>query len=314
MKSWRSSLAIGVSILIWGFNYAPVKYSLASVPPMVLAFFTSSLAALLLWIFCGRRIVRELRVHPYTIDFFWAGLFGTFGFNALQYFGLRYTTAINASLIIATMPIFGLLAGWWLHRETFSWMRLCGAALSMSGVIYLLTDGVLSRAALSFNIGNGLILLGVMSLVTHAVFVQRLRRTFRSYTVVALQVSTASLLFVPFAIAEHAWQYLPQLSAMTIGAIVYIAIIRSIVAGVCYAYGLRYIPVSTATGLSNCTALIAVVFATTLLHEQLTMVHCIAGGLIVAGVSVVALGYRTRPPGQADAIVNPAAAVNVSAS
>lgn len=289
-SSLRHYLALSAAILIWGFNYTPVKYSLYSLPPMVLAFFTSSLAALLLWLVRGQRIARELRQHRQWGLCCGIGLFGTFGFNSLMYVGLDDTTATNAALMMATMPIFGMLAGWRWHGERVTWHRVTGMIVSISGVGYLLIHGDLTTLmTLSINRGDLLILLGVVSLTTHAMCVKQLRQCYSTVTVVATQLTVGSLLFLPFAVHAQFWQYVPRLTVLTGLSILYIVVLRSLVANSCYAFGLRHVPVSMATVASNGTALVAALSAALLLDERLTMIHAIAGGLILGGVTLTAI-------------------------
>ncbi len=288
-------LALCIAITIWGFNYTPVKVSLLFLPPMVLALFTSVVAGVILWLARGRQIGRDLRHSRHRAAFLGIGFFGTFGFNALMYFGMQYTTATNASLVIATMPVFGLLAGMLVHREPLSWIRFIGVLGSITGVSFLLTNGSFRLTdSLSVNWGNLMILLGVLSLVIHAICVRALRQRHDAITIVAMQLTVGALFFLPFAIADRFWTYLPHMNSVTVSSVLFIAVFRSIVANTSYAYGLRHIPVSTATVLSNGTALMATFFAILLLNERVTYVHAVAGLLIIGGGTCVAWGRKER--------------------
>ena len=91
---------------------------------------------------------------------------------------------------------------------------------------------------------------------------------------------------------EHFWIYLSRFDLLLTGALLYIAVCRSIGANLCYTYALGKIPVATATLSTNAIPLISTLFACWLLNESLHMVHFIAALLILTGATMAIKGQQ----------------------
>ncbi|MEZ4456163.1 MAG: DMT family transporter [Gemmatimonadales bacterium] len=101
----RHDLGMVVVSLIWGANFTANKYALGTIPPIAFGAARFLLASALLWL-----IVRW-RGRPETVPratyrrLLLLGLVGNTGYQVLFMVGLMSTTAVNASLIMASMPI-----------------------------------------------------------------------------------------------------------------------------------------------------------------------------------------------------------------
>ena len=82
-------------------------------------------------------------------------LTGVVGFSSLYYLGLRYSTAVNGSLMQGFSPLVtALLAGLIIH-EPVSNKEKVGAVLGFIGILGLISDGSLTfLLGLQFNPGD----------------------------------------------------------------------------------------------------------------------------------------------------------------
>src|SRR3954471_9670398 len=93
--------------LFWSGNWVTGRALRDAVPPVTLAFWRWTLAALVLLPFALpglRRKLPVLRRHWKVL--FLLGLTGVALFQAMVYFGLSRTTAINAILLNSSFPVF----------------------------------------------------------------------------------------------------------------------------------------------------------------------------------------------------------------
>lgn len=283
---WKSYLALSTAVWIWGFSNISLKHLLTVLPPTVVAFFSTILAATAFWSSSGKRVLRELRADDLGL-LACGGLFGTFGFNFLHNIGLRDTTAINASLIVAMMPAFGLIASHLLRECRITPGGCFGCVFSMAGTGYLVSHGSLFTLSTFQMHGGDLYIVGsVCSLVCYASCVRQARQRYSPTTIATMQVTVGAFLFLPFAIGEHFWRFLPRFDHLMLGAVVYVGICRSVGANLCYTYALRKVPVAIATLFTNGTALVTAFFACLLLNESLQPFHAIAAALILTGVTI----------------------------
>jgi drug/metabolite transporter (DMT)-like permease len=111
--------------------------------------------------------VNILRGGPWITDrrLLWRAAFGGWlGVTlnqSLYLFGLAHSTAVNATILVTTVPVFTVLGSLLLGLERPSPLKLAGIALAGFGAIYLVDPGRLSFAP-GVALGNLLILLGMI--------------------------------------------------------------------------------------------------------------------------------------------------------
>jgi drug/metabolite transporter (DMT)-like permease len=130
----KTDAAIWVLVLIWAANFSVVKASLVDFHP--LAFNTSRflLASLLLALIIGLsgQSLRFPRSDWFTL--IWLGVLGNTAYQVLFIFGIDWTLAGNAALMLATVPVFATLLSAALGHERVDYRVWVGAVLSFAGV------------------------------------------------------------------------------------------------------------------------------------------------------------------------------------
>ena len=87
------------------------------------------------------------------------GLIGLFGFNQFFFLGMKYTSALNAALIVSLNPATTLLMSHWILKSTITRQQKTGMLLALVGVVYLLTKGHPTQLMeISWSLGDLLIL------------------------------------------------------------------------------------------------------------------------------------------------------------
>ncbi|HEU4647528.1 MAG TPA: DMT family transporter [Gemmatimonadales bacterium] len=117
-------------------------------------------------------------------DLAWLTLLGLLGIAANQslfLFGLRYSTAINATILVATTPVFTVLGSVLLGREPASPMKFAGIALAAAGTVYLIGPDRISLAP-EVALGNALIVLGMICYAAYFLLSKRLVGRYDSLT------------------------------------------------------------------------------------------------------------------------------------
>jgi drug/metabolite transporter (DMT)-like permease len=90
------------------------------------------------------------------------GWLGVTANQSLFLFGLRHSTAVNATILVTTVPVFTVLGSLLLGLERPSSLKLAGIALAALGAVYLVGPERLSLSP-GVAFGNLLILLGMMA-------------------------------------------------------------------------------------------------------------------------------------------------------
>jgi len=149
-------LLLSLTSLFWAGNIVLARYAAGHVPPMTLS--------------CVRWIGAFLMLLPFAWPYLradWPALRGRlplmvllsatgFAFNnAVSYWALQYTQALNALMIQSSGPLFVALWSLLLFGVRLTLAQFAGIALSLAGVLTILLHGDLSAlASIEFNRGD----------------------------------------------------------------------------------------------------------------------------------------------------------------
>lgn len=144
-------LALVALILFWGANFSLVKLALRDLAPLAFTTLRFLLASSVLWVFLkvGGERVRIGRAHwPAAIGL---GAVGTTVYQTFFIYGIDWTLAGNASLILATTPIFTTWLSFYFRQERSSLTVRVGVGLSVLGIALVVLG---SSTGIGFDLGT----------------------------------------------------------------------------------------------------------------------------------------------------------------
>jgi len=214
-------------------------------------------------------------------------LCGIFGIAVNQMFffsGLKFTTPINASLIMLTTPILVLVCSAIILKEKITWQKVIGISLGISGAVMLIAYGKeLSFAQNQFK-GDLMILINATSYGIYLVLVKKLMKKYHPFTVVRW-VFTFGIIFVfPFGINEVLevnWMDLPNTVWI---AIIYVLVFTTILAYLFNAFALKMVNASVVSVYIYLQPVIATLIALLMGKDSLSELKIYAAILIFLGV------------------------------
>lgn len=207
-------------------------------------------------------------------------------FNQLLFIeGLARTTAIDAGILIVTIPVFTLVIATLLRHEHFNRSRAAGVLVAFVGALVLLRveDFRLSDDVI---LGNLFILLNCLSYSFYLVLSRRILRRYRSGTVVAWTFLLGALVMTPLGMPDLV-RVLPQhvFTAKVLVALVWIVVVGTGLAYALNTYALKRLPASTVAGFIFLQPLAIVVLALLFLPgERLEPRTLVAALLTISGV------------------------------
>jgi drug/metabolite transporter (DMT)-like permease len=135
-------------------------------PPLVLAFWRDSFAALTLLPVMGRLRPQLLQVKRQHLLFLLVyGLMLSI-FNALWTLSVSLNGAAIATVLVYCSAAFTAVLGWWLLDERLGWVKLLAVTLSLGGCV--LVSGALDPAAWRVNLVG--ILTGILAGLCYAIY------------------------------------------------------------------------------------------------------------------------------------------------
>jgi drug/metabolite transporter (DMT)-like permease len=285
--SWRKQalgvIFVNLATLCWATNAVLGRWLRDDIGPLTLTTLRFTAATAFFGILLRNRPAQERR---YGTDKWWIlgmGLAGVVGFSPLLYLGLRYSTAVNSSLIQGFSPLItALIAGLIIH-EPVTRRQLVGAVLGLVGVAGLLSGGSLTfLLRLQFNPGDLILLASAVVWAFYAVFGRRVMRNRSPIAAMAL----SNFISLPLIAAAAAFevQHIPlNLRMETIAAIVHICIVPTLIGYWSWNRGVTTLGAGGAMVFYNTLPLYGAVLGAALLGEPLGLIHFVFGGLIVAG-------------------------------
>ena len=280
-------LLLAVTALCWAGNQVLGRAVAGDIPPILLSFLRWTGATVLIWPFAWPHLRRDRAT--IRANWFYLAAFGAIGgglFNTLQYIGLTHTTALNCLVLNSTAPIFIMMACFAIFRDRISVMQALGTAVSMIGVLAIVSRGdpaVLTT--LTFNPGDLLIL---AAMATNSVYVAYLRRrpAIHWLSFLFCLFAASSLFNLPWVLWEVASGARMTVTPFTLLAVTYVAIVPSILAYICFTRGVELIGGVRAGVFLHLVPVFGAALAIGLLGEPLGLYHVAALGLILAGVGL----------------------------
>lgn len=287
-----TALMLVVPPLLWAANAIVGRVLHPLVPPITLNFLRWSIALLILLPLAGSVLRRDSGLWAQWKRYAMLGLLGIGLYNALQYMALQSSTPINVTLVVASTPIWTLLVGRLFFASKVSLRQVAGAALSMTGVLLVLSRGEW-RLLLELQLvpGDVIMMAGAIVWAFYSWLLVRgtepegVRRTWATFLVAQIAFGVVwSGLFAAgewaLTDARIAW------SGTVIAGLLFVAIGPAIIALRFWGMGVQRVGPSIASLFINLMPLFAAVMSVVFLGETPHLYHAAAFALIVGGIAL----------------------------
>ncbi len=277
---------------LWAGNAIAGRVLVGSISPITLSAVRWGLAALLLLPLGWRVFMPGSALWQNKKRFLLLGLFGVGSYNVLLYLALQTSTAINVTLIGASMPIWMLFIGAVFYQVKPSILQMIGAVVSLLGVGIVLTRGDLATLlSMEMVIGDLLIMLATILWAFYSWMLSRpgssSERQWPWAEFLMAQVTVGLLwtgFFDGFEIAAgHAYL---DLNWWTASLILFVAIGPSLIAYRCWGLGVNGAGPTVAAFFANFIPLFTALLSAAMLGEPPQLFHGLAFALIVAGIAI----------------------------
>ena len=205
--------------------------------------------------------------------------------------GLSLTTAVNATLLGTTIPVFTLLVSIILGNDRASWRRIIGILVAAAGIIYLIGP---EHADLSHGAGDLLIIGNSLFYGTYIAISKRLVDRYNALTVITWIFLLGSVPTLPIGLISLAKVPLKDVPAVVWLSVAYIVLVATVVCYYLNSWALTRVPPSTVAVYIYLQPLIAFILAPLLLGEKVSPRVIVAALLVFAGVAIVTRRGRSH--------------------
>ena len=193
-------IASTFAIILWGMSYIWTDKLIAlGIPVFYFVFVRILMAGVILFLF-NTAYGRIKRIHKNDYGkFMLLAFFEPFIYFICETFGLKETGSPTISaMIIATIPIFSIVAGRLFFRERMSKINVVGVMLSLMGIA-MVVMGAMGKEVHGNNLVWGIILLviAVIAEVGHASITKSLSGNYSSQIIVMYQFLIGAIYLLP---------------------------------------------------------------------------------------------------------------------
>lgn len=201
--------------------------------------------------------------------------------------GLTLTSTIHGSFLMLVTPILVTLFAIWLLGEKMTVLKVLGLTLGIAGSVFLVLQKETGTTAPNYLLGDILIFINAVSYAIYFILVKPLMEKYTPLHVIRWIFTLGLLMMIPFGftqLMEVEW------GAMNVEHFLFLAFI--VIAGTFLAYifnafGIQHIGAGATGTYIYTQPVFAVIIATFLLNEQLSLEKIAAAALIFAGVYLV---------------------------
>jgi drug/metabolite transporter (DMT)-like permease len=285
---------VNLATFTWATNMVLARWLRDDIGPLTLAAARFTLASVLFAVLLQRRPQEDRQTGGDGWLLLAMAICGVTIFSPTLYLGLRFTTAVNATLINGLGPLITGLLSALLIREPMSRRQFIGAIIALIGVAGLISGGSSATSTLSINIGD-LITLGAVTLwALYSVLGRRVMRRRSALSATAF----SAFLGVPLLLVAAVWEVRTLGVNVTLELILltlYIGFGPTVVGFLAWNEGVRRLGSSGAMVFYNTLPLYGALLGFLLLGEAIGPAHVVGGALIVGGGLWAASPRRAAP-------------------
>ncbi|WP_269478026.1 DMT family transporter [Hominibacterium faecale] len=283
-----------LAALFWSGAFIAGKYAVPFIPTFTLTFMRFFFASLILCILSGAARKKEedrFRLKKEHLPIFlFTGIVGMFGYHVFFFIALKYTTAINSSIIGAMNPIVTIVIAALFLRNKIPAKQIAGILLSFFGVLLTITGAdVETLVQLDFNRGDLWMAAAVICWAAYGVFSKSKGAGIPPFWLTYYSFLVCTLILIPFVIWEKPWQLLAQAPPQAWIAVLYMSIFASVAGYMIQQIAIKQIGPSKTSIFINLVPVFSMVLATLILGEALAPIKLATAGIIILGVCICQL-------------------------
>lgn len=276
---------VGVNF-IWGFDFIAIEYMMGFMSPAMFTFVRLVIGTVFLtigtFLFRGGLHIRKEDMPRIFIS----GAIGMSVYFTIENLGTGLTSASFSSLIMATVPIFGMIGDRIFYGNKITPLKVVCILASILGVYLLVSGEPMGISA----IGVLAMFAAAISWTIYIVVVKPLYDKYDLLTLLTGLFLSGLILQIPAVIITQAVTHAPvTVTPMGIVVTLATAIVCIIIGEFGYIYAVGKLSTTLVSAFENVLPVTAVIFSIFIFGKILTPMQIIGGVIILIAVTVIAL-------------------------
>jgi len=294
MKNIKIYLWVLLTVTLWGTSFAITKIGITNLNPVHFLFlrvlFSSIIFGFSLMIIPKSKKIISLKDLYQLIILSFIGISGYF---IVQYSALKYTTAVNASLLIAISPIFIALYMHFSKNELINKLQGYGILISFLGVCLIITNGKINGLfSNSSVIGDGLMIINAGMLAIFTIRAKYLLKKYDPFVLIAYMNISALITLIPIVFTNNfisktsLFNVIGGIENKTYLAALYLAMFCTVIGYYGWYRGIKELGASRTSVFNYLNPLVATITSNLLLHEGMTTYTFLGSLLAISGLLI----------------------------
>ncbi|KPU44217.1 putative amino-acid metabolite efflux pump [Oxobacter pfennigii] len=278
-------LLMTLSTLFWSGAFIAGKFSVKEFPPFTLTFLRFFIASAIIFIIMIK-VEKEWKITLKDVPVFLTlGIVGMFGYHVMFFMALKYTSAINSSLIAATNPLMTAILASFFLGDKMSYKKIGPVLLSLSGVALTITGGNFKEVVQAgLNIGDLFMLAAVFLWAAYSVLSKKIGGKYSPIVLTAYSFISCSIILIPFVIWENPASFIPSSTISGWTAVFYMAIFPSVIGYLVQQHSIKIIGARRTMIFVNLVPVFSIILSLLILKETLSPFKLLSSLLIIVGV------------------------------
>lgn len=287
---WLPYLLLTLTVLFWSGNFILGRGVRDLIPPISLNFWRWVGALVILLPVGLPRILKQRSLFARhwkllaVLSIPAIAVFNTFVYQALQ-----STTATNTVLVNAMIPVFIGLVSWFVFHEAMNRRQVVGVAISLAGLLLIVTRGQLGiLRGVGFSAGDLWTLGASLAWALYSVLLRKRPAHMDPIAFLTFIVVMGLAAILPF----YLWELIKyggfSLTKATLASIAYVSVFPSVLSFIFWNSGVAIVGANRAGIFIHLMPLFSIVLAFIFLGEQPRIFHLVGMVLIFSGISLTA--------------------------
>jgi len=283
-KTWLPFFSLVSAMILWASSFIALKIAFQGYHPMIVIFGRMVVGSVCFLVFYRQLRHTVIKREDVKYLLFMAVcepcIYFIFEAKALE-----LTSASQAGLITAMLPLMVALGATVFLKERISRQTVVGFLIAISGACWLSLAGEKSVSAPNPLLGNFLEFLAMVAATGYTLSLKHLSARYSALFLTAVQTWIGSFFFSLFLIhpdisLPRVWYPAPALAVLYLGSFVTLG------AYLFYNYGVSKIPASQASAFINLIPVFAVILGFIILGERFVPSQYVASLVVLVGVFI----------------------------
>ena len=288
----KNNLAYFILILttiFWSGNFIVGKAaSTYDIPPFSLNFYRWFFAGLILFPFTIKELIAKEKYILENIGFFTIlGITSITIFNSIVYYSLYHTQVISGVLMISTIPVWIILISSMLKIEKTNIFQLSGVALSLIGVIFIITKADINLIRnLDFNRGDLTMVVAMLAWAIYSSFLKKDKIKISQIALLEVVIISGLFFLIPIFIIEMSLGNNIQFNKPFFFTLAYVVLFPGLASFFFWIKGIGIIGANRAGIFLHLMPIFGAIMAMLIFDEKFMFYHILGAIFIIIGISL----------------------------